>query len=152
MSLVSVHLITLLQARGVGLASAISYGTIIGPAQVAARVIEMSNMGRHHPLWTLTAAFCLVAIGLGLMALGVPGLGVWLVLYGGGNGIYSIARGTVRLALFGPDRYAGLVGRLARPGLIARRWPRRSARLWSRRAGQMRCSWCSPSSPWGTLA
>ncbi|MGU3662270.1 MFS transporter [Methylobacterium fujisawaense] len=119
MSLVSVHLITLLQARGVGLASAISYGTLIGPAQVAARVIEMSNKGRHHPLWTLTAAFGLVALGLGLMALGVPGLGVWLVLYGGGNGIYSIARGTVPLALFGPDRYAGLIGRLARPGLVA---------------------------------
>jgi hypothetical protein len=119
MSLVSVHLITLLQAGGVELASAISNGAIIGPAQVGARVVQMSTKGRHRPLWTLTAAFALVALGLILLTFGVPGVGVWLVLYGGGNGIYSIARGTVPLALIGPDRYAGLVGRLARPGLIA---------------------------------
>lgn len=119
MSLVSVHLITLLQARGVALASAVSYGALIGPAQVGARVVEMAFKGRHHPLWTLTAAFALVAAGLGLLAGGLPGVGVWLVLYGGGNGVYSIARGTVPLALFGPERYPPLVGRLARPGLIA---------------------------------
>lgn len=119
MSLVSVHLITLLQTRGVALASAVSYGALIGPAQVGARVVEMAFKGRHHPLWTLTAAIILVALGLVLLALGLPGVGVWLVLYGGGNGVYSIARGTVPLALFGPARYPLVVGRLARPGLVA---------------------------------
>jgi hypothetical protein len=119
MSLVSVHLLTLLQARGVALASAVSYGALIGPAQVGARIAEMSLQGRHHPLWTLTTALGLVALGLVLLASGLPGVGVWLVLYGGGNGIYSIARGTVPLALFGPGRYPLVVGRLARPGLVA---------------------------------
>jgi hypothetical protein len=119
MALVSVHLITLLQARGLGLAASVAYGGLIGPAQVGARLIEISGRGRHHPLWTLTAAFALVALGLLLLAAHLPAIGLALVLYGGGNGIYSIARGTVPLALFGPDRYAGLIGRLARPGLIA---------------------------------
>jgi predicted MFS family arabinose efflux permease len=119
MTLVSVHLITLLQARGVPLAAAVSYGALIGPAQVGARVVEMVNKGRHHPLWTLTAAMALVAAGLAVLAAGVPAVGIALVLYGAGNGIYSIARGTVPLALFGPARYPVLVGRLARPGLIA---------------------------------
>lgn len=119
MALVSVHLITLLQARGLGLAASVAYGGLIGPAQVGARLIEISGQGRHHPLWTLTAAFALVALGLLLLAAHLPAIGLALVLYGGGNGIYSIARGTVPLALFGPDRYAGLIGRLARPGLIA---------------------------------
>ncbi|MBL7309273.1 MFS transporter, partial [Escherichia coli] len=91
MALVSVHLITLLQARGVALASAVTYGALIGPAQVGARIVEMSFKGRHHPLWTLTAAFALVALGVALLAFGLPGVGLWLVLYGGGNGIYSIA-------------------------------------------------------------
>lgn len=119
MSLVSVHLITLLQTRGVALASAVSYGALIGPAQVGARIVEISFRGRHHPLWTLTAAFVLVALGLMLLTLGLPGVGIWLVIYGAGNGIYSIARGTVPLALFGAARYPVLVGRLARPGLVA---------------------------------
>ena len=45
MTLVSVHLIALLQARGVALAAAVSYGALIGPAQVAARVVEMAAKG-----------------------------------------------------------------------------------------------------------
>ncbi len=119
MTLVSVHLIALLQARGVALAAAVSYGALIGPAQVGARIVEMANKGRHHPLWTLTVAMALVVLGLAILAAGVPAVGLALVLYGAGNGIYSIARGTVPLALFGPVRYPVLVGRLARPGLIA---------------------------------
>jgi predicted MFS family arabinose efflux permease len=119
MAMVSVHLITLLQARGVALSSAVAYGALIGPSQVGARIVEMAGKGRHHPLWTLTAAMVLVAIGVAMLAAGLPVVGLALVLYGAGNGIYSIARGTVPLALFGPERYAPLVGRLARPGLVA---------------------------------
>jgi hypothetical protein len=119
MALVSVHLITLLQARGVALGSAVAYGALIGPAQVGARVVEMAGGGRHHPLWTLTAAMVLVAGGIVMLSVGLPAVWLALVLYGAGNGIYSIARGTVPLALFGPGRYAPLVGRLARPGLVA---------------------------------
>ena len=143
MSLVSVHLITLLQARGVALASAVSYGALIGPAQVGARIIEISFKGRHHPLWTLTAAFILVALGLGLLAFGLPGVGLWLVLYGGGNGIYSIARGTVPLALFGPARYPLVVGRLARPGLVAQ--------ALAPPAGAFVLTHASPDALWWTL-
>ncbi|WP_311274645.1 MFS transporter [Methylobacterium sp. WCS2018Hpa-22] len=119
MAMVSVHLITLLQARGVALTSAVAYGAIIGPAQVGARIVEMAGRGRHHPLWTLTAAMVLVALGVAMLTTGLPLVGLALILYGAGNGIYSIARGTVPLALFGPERYAALVGRLARPGLVA---------------------------------
>ncbi|KQU17602.1 MFS transporter [Methylobacterium sp. Leaf94] len=119
MAMVSVHLITLLQARGVALSSAVAYGALIGPAQVGARIIEMAGKGRHHPLWTLTAAMVLVVLGIAMLTAGLPLVGLALVLYGAGNGIYSIARGTVPLALFGPERYAALVGRLARPGLVA---------------------------------
>lgn len=119
MSLLSAHVLTLLQARGVPLASAVTFGALIGPAQVAARVVEMAFKGRHHPLWTLTAAMSLVAVGIVMLALGLPLVALALILYGAGNGIYSIARGTVPLALFGTERYAPLLGLLARPGLVA---------------------------------
>ncbi len=118
-AIVSVHLLTLLQERGVTLAQAVALGVLIGPAQVAARVIEMAGGGRHHPLWTLTAAMGFIAAGLLMLWTGLSGVAGALILYGAGNGIYSIARGTVPLALFGPERYARLVGKLAAPSLLA---------------------------------
>lgn len=118
-AIVSVHLLTLLQMRDIPLAQAVALGALIGPSQVAARVIEMAGGGRHHPLWTLTAAMILIVTGIALLGSGLSGAAVALVLYGAGNGIYSIARGAVPLALFGPERYARLIGRLAAPGLLA---------------------------------
>lgn len=118
-STMAIHLLTLLQAQGLALAAAVSLGILMGPSQVGARLIEMAAGGRHHPLWTLTGAVVLTALGLVLLWSGFPLLAATIVLYGAGNGIASIAKGTVPLALFGPDRYAPLVGRIARPALIA---------------------------------
>ena len=118
-AVVSVHLLTLLQARGLPLAAAVALGTLVGPAQVAARVAEMALGQRHHPRWTLLAAMGLIAAGLVLLWAGVPVAALALILYGAGNGVYSIARGTLPLALFGPDRYAVLMGRLGTPNLLA---------------------------------
>jgi hypothetical protein len=117
--LVSVHLLTLLQARGETLAAAVSLGAMVGPSQVAARVLEMAGRGRHHPLWTLRVAVVLIAAGVCLLAFDAFPIVVAIVLYGAGNGVFSIARGTVPLALFGPETYAAVMGRLARPALIA---------------------------------
>jgi len=118
-AIVSVHLLTLLQDRGITLANAVAFGALIGPSQVAARVIEMAGGSRYHPLWTLTAAMILVVTGITMLWSGISGMAFALVLYGAGNGIYSIARGAVPLVLFGPERYARLVGKLAAPGLLA---------------------------------
>lgn len=118
-SVVSVHLLTLLQARGLPLAATVALGALIGPAQVAARVVEMMGGGRHHPRWTLLAAMGLIAAGLVLLWAGIPAVALALILYGAGNGVYSIARGTLPLALFGPERYPALMGRLGRPNLAA---------------------------------
>lgn len=118
-SILTIHLLTLLQTHGVSLENAVLLGTLIGPAQVLGRIVEMSNRGRHHPLWTLTFAVVLIAVGMTLLATGFAVLGIAIVLYGAGNGVFSIARGTVPLVLFGPDRYAQVMGRLARPTLLA---------------------------------
>ena len=114
-ALLSVHVIAILQAGGLTLAAAVALGALIGPAQVGGRVVEMSLGGRHHPLWTLTAAVILIATGLALLWLGLPLPALALVSYGAGIGIWSIARGTVPLALFGSSGYAVLTGRLATP-------------------------------------
>lgn len=118
-AVVSVHLLTILQARDIALAAAVALGALVGPAQVGARVLEMALGRRHHPLWTLLASTVLMAAGIGLLWAGLPVPAAALILYGGGMGIRSIARGTVPLVLFGAPGYAALMGRLALPSLIA---------------------------------
>ncbi|MDF3906238.1 MFS transporter [Paracoccus sp. AS002] len=118
-TIVSVHLLTMLQGRSLSLAEAVALGALIGPAQVTARLIEMAGGGRHHPIWTLAGAVGLSAVGLVMLALGLPLVGAAIFLYAAGNGIFSIAKGALPLALFGADRYAPIMGRLARPSLIA---------------------------------
>jgi MFS family permease len=119
MTVVSVHLLTLLQSRGVGLAAAVAFGALIGPSQVGARILEMLVGRRAHPIWSLVASTVLVAIGLGMLVGDVTVAGAGIVLYGAGSGIRSIARGTVPLALFGREGYAILMGRIAMPTLVA---------------------------------
>lgn len=119
MTIVSVHMLTLLQTRGIALAAAVGLGALIGPSQVGARIVEMLFGRTRHPVWTLLASTILAAAGLGLI-FGDPAMvAAGLILYGSGSGIRSIARGTVPLALFGRDGYASLMGRLAMPTLIA---------------------------------
>jgi MFS family permease len=117
-SSVIVHFMIFLQARGAELAVAVALGTLFGPAQVGARVIE-SLFGRHyHPIWTMAASCAGMAFGLVLLLGGFAWLWLAILIYGGGYGIMWIARGTLPLALFGADRYPTLIGRLAFPSLI----------------------------------
>jgi predicted MFS family arabinose efflux permease len=114
----SVHLITILKAEGYALAAAIALGTLIGPAQVGARVLELLGGGRHHPIWTMIAATTLVLLGFVGLRLGITASAA-LIAYGAGNGLWSIARGALPLELFGPVRYARNMGVIAMPILIA---------------------------------
>jgi len=117
-AVVSVHLVALLGARGVGLAAAVAMGTLIGPAQVGARALEFLLGRSVHPLWTLVVSGTLMALGLGLLALGWGWIALCFVLYGGGVGLRSIVNGTVPLVLVGPQGYATIMGKLAAPSLI----------------------------------
>ena len=118
-TLVSVHLLTILQTRGVTLAAAVGLGALVGPSQVGARLIELIIARYHHPIWTKLVATSLVTVGIGALWVRVPFLAAPLVFYGAGIGLESIARGTLPLALFAGAGYAELMGRLALPSLIA---------------------------------
>jgi len=115
----SVHLLTILQAKGFALAVVVSLGALVGPSQVTARAIEMAIARYHHAIWTKLAATSLVTAGLAAMWFGGPVVTLALVLYGAGIGLESIARGTLPLAIFGPERYPIVMGRIAMPSLIA---------------------------------
>lgn len=118
-STLSVHLLNILQATGLTLGAAVALGALIGPSQVAARAIEMAVARFHHPIWTKLASVGFTALGVGALFANLPIVPLALLFYGAGNGLESIARGTLPLALFGSEGYATLMGRLAMPSLIA---------------------------------
>jgi hypothetical protein len=118
-TVVSVHLLTMLQLREIALAAAVALGALVGPTQVVARAIEMLISRYHHPLWTMLAATLFVSLGVGALWAGFRVVSAALIFYGAGIGIESIARATVPLAVFGHARYAAIMGRIAMPSLIA---------------------------------
>ncbi len=118
-AVVSVYLLTILQALGLPLASAVALGTLLGPCQVGARLIDLLVGRLVHPVWEMLISTIVVAIGLSLLFPWASAVVTGLVLYGGGIGLRSIVRGTLPLALFGAEGYASLMGRLAFPMLVA---------------------------------
>jgi predicted MFS family arabinose efflux permease len=117
---ISVHLLNVLNQLGISTAVALAIGMVIGPSQVVARVAEFSIGRNLHPTWSARAGVLLCLIGLGLLISGLPWLAfVVIALYGAGNGILTIARGTLPLVLFGPQGYGARMGLLARPVLVA---------------------------------
>lgn len=118
-SLMSVHLLTILQSTGIALAAAVGLGALVGPCQVAARTVEIAIARFHHPIRTKIASVSFVAIGLSALWKGLPLIPLALAFYRAGIGLESIARGTLPLDLFGPSGYATLMGQLAMPSLLA---------------------------------
>lgn len=118
-AIMSVHLLTFLQAFGLSLAAAVAVGALVGPSQVGARVIEILVGRHHHPVWTLAMAAFLICLGIALLSFGLVLPAVCLMLYGAGNGIWSITRGTVPLALFGAADFPRILGTLAKAAFLS---------------------------------
>lgn len=117
-SIVVVYLLIFLQSRGADFVAAVGLGTLFGPAQVSARVVERLFGNRYHPIWTVVGSCVLMATGLLMLLVGFPILALVILVYGAGYGISWIGRGTLPLAIFGPLRFPQLMGRLAFPSLI----------------------------------
>lgn len=117
MTAISVQLITLLQASGHSLTSALAISAVLGPCQVGARIVDVA-FKRSHPIRTTFFSVGLVALGLLLLALAPQMALLSMVLYGAGNGLRAIVRGTLPLAMVKPESYAIVVGRMARPALM----------------------------------
>jgi predicted MFS family arabinose efflux permease len=119
LSIIGTQLLPLLTARGFAMSAAVAFGAIVGPAQVGARVVELLIGNRYDPVWTIVASTVLVAVAALMLFSGFSIVALAIVLYGAGNGVGSVARGAVPLALFGAQRYPVLMGRLAFPLLLA---------------------------------
>jgi MFS family permease len=120
-SALSAQLLAIFQRFGLTAATVVTIGMLFGPAQVLARICELSFARRLHPLWIarfavglLVSAFVLLA-ALPFSAALAAG---FAVMYGMANGLLTIARGTVPLALFGAAGYGRLMGRIGGPYLV----------------------------------
>ncbi len=98
------HLPRMLEAAGATLAAAVAVGALIGPAQVAGRLLEFGLLRQVHPLLSARLAALAHPAGVAVLLTGGPVMApVFAILHGAGNGILTIAKGTLPLALFGPQ-------------------------------------------------
>ena len=112
------HLPRLLERAGATPLEAVAAAALVGPAQVAARLVEFGALRMAHPLVSARLAALLHPVGAVMLGLFGPGAMIaFAVLHGAGNGLLTIAKGTLPLAIFGPAGYglrSGILGAPAR--------------------------------------
>ncbi|MEO8319164.1 MAG: MFS transporter [Bradyrhizobium sp.] len=114
------HLPRILEAAGATTGQAVFAGALIGPAQVLARIFEASFLSRFHPLVSTRLACITHPIGAAILLLaGGAAASVFAIFHGTGNGILTIARGTLPLAIFGPKDYGYRLGIIGAPARMA---------------------------------
>jgi predicted MFS family arabinose efflux permease len=114
------HLPRLMQISGTTMGAAVAAGALVGPAQVAARLLEFGVLRRMHPLLSARMAAVMHPLGAVALALfGAPAAAVFAVLHGAGNGMLTITKGTLPLSLFGPQGYGQRQGVLMVPARVA---------------------------------
>jgi MFS family permease len=114
------HLPRLLQAHGVPLATALVFAGLVGPAQVAGRLLEYGLLRNIHPLVSARLAGLMHTLGAAaFLVFGVPAGAVFTLLHGAGNGVLTIAKGTLPLVLFGTHHYGARQGLLMVPARFA---------------------------------
>ena len=114
---IGTHLPGLLMAAGATLAAAVAAGTLVGPAQVGGRLLEFGLLRRWPALRSARLAALGPPLGMGaLLVFGLPAAVPFALLHGAGNGILTIAKGTLPLAMFGARGYGKRQGWLTMPG------------------------------------
>ncbi|QXH49130.1 MFS transporter [Pseudomonas fakonensis] len=117
MTAIAVQLVSVLQGMGHSLTAAIGLAAMLGPSQVASRVLQIL-VGQRHPIWTALAWTSLVLVGLLLVTFAPMATALGLLIFGCGNGLRAIVRGLLPLAMLPPAQYVLLMGRMSRPSLI----------------------------------
>jgi len=120
-SALSAQLLAILRRFGLDAATVVAIGMLFGPAQVLARIFELGFARHVHPLWVARFSVSLLVAAFAFLLLlhfSAPLAACFAIMYGMANGLMTIARGTVPLALFGASGYGRLVGRIGGPFLV----------------------------------
>ena len=115
-SALSAHLLAIYGRAGIDSATVVAIGTLFGPAQVIARITELAFGRNVHPLLVARAAVALLVCAFALLTLlgvSAPLAAGFALMFGAANGLITITRGALPLALFGADGYGHLIGRIS---------------------------------------
>jgi MFS family permease len=114
------HLPHMLQTAGLGLSAAVALSALVGPAQVIGRIMEFGLLRHVHPLLSAKLAALAHPVGAALLLIfGGPAAALFTIFHGAGNGILTIAKGTLPLVIFGPGGYGMRQGMLMVPARLA---------------------------------
>jgi predicted MFS family arabinose efflux permease len=115
------HLVPLLEASGLASATAVWIASLKGVAQVAGRIWDLTLARKWHPIDVGRVSVAIIPLSFLTLMLGganfVAALSFTL-LFGIANGLVTIMRGAVPLALFGAKGYGEVLGILATPYLL----------------------------------
>jgi MFS family permease len=141
-SLLGAHLIPMLTEKGLPLAQQLVVAALIGPAQVAGRMVMM-RLPLRHPVMLALPVYAVMSLGLGAFALGH---GWWLMaaalLYGGANGVNTMLRAMAMPELISRSHYATLNGLMMTPVLLMQAAaPFLGALLWRAAGGYWLMLW-----------
>ncbi|RID97426.1 MFS transporter [Simplicispira hankyongi] len=113
------HLPQVLQLTGLTLTQAIAIASLVGPAQVAGRLIDFGLRRRFPALLSAKLATLAHPVGAALLLLlGAPAALAFTLLHGAGIGVLTIAKGTLPLLYFGAHGYGERQGLLMLPARI----------------------------------
>ena len=118
---ISVQLVPLLEAAGLATAAAVWVASMKGVAQFGGRVVEIIFAGNLRAMTVGRIAIGILPPSLLLLLLGTASLPLvvaFTLLMGASQGVITIVRGAVPLALFGPMGFGAVLGAIATPVLV----------------------------------
>jgi predicted MFS family arabinose efflux permease len=139
------HLVPLLSDRGFSAEMTVAVYMLVGPAQVAGRVLLLTVARRMEA--AVAGIICMVLIPISILILiffpgSFPMLVVFALIYGVANGIMTIVRGTAVPDLMWREGYGAINGVLAMSANIAQALsPFAAALLWEFSGGYSAVLW-----------
>ncbi|HET9403551.1 MAG TPA: MFS transporter [Burkholderiales bacterium] len=118
---VTVQLVPLLEAAGLAAAAAVWVASMKGFAQFGGRVVEIAFARNLHAVTVARIAIGALPVSFFLLFFSggqLAAIVAFTLLMGASQGVITIVRGAVPLALFGPVGYGAMLGVLAAPVLV----------------------------------
>jgi MFS family permease len=122
-SAMGLHLLSMLREQGFSPERAALLAALVGPMQVAGRIVEFTFAHRVRSARVGEIALFVFPVSIAILALAggsTWGVIAFAILYGASNGVMTIVRGTVPADIWGREGYGGLTGLMATPVLLAR--------------------------------